>query len=241
MFSYFSAIVSGINEFCLHGLYVAIWRSTSLKRFNQIYNSIKLLDSAQPERFGYCLGTVLQSRVATCVYQHRFGVLRLIAAARLRGRLQSLLNKKTHLLADSASPILVPLRRRLLLCQGPCCPVTCLLSSSAAGHCAFSTSPSSSSPRSCPRLGWSAATAASPPPPPGSGHEHWPVVDIGKARRNTGPVRPAMDGRASGARVRCAPPLACDGSGDDLGLCGVLLSRSMLYLSVSRPLNWFGS
>jgi len=123
-----------------------------------IYNSIKLLDSAQPERFGYCLGTVPQSRVATCVYQHRFGVLRLIAvrliaAARLRGKLQSLLNKKTHLLADSASPILVPLRRRLLLCQGPCCPVTCLLSSSAAGHCAFSTSPSSSSPRSCPRLG----------------------------------------------------------------------------------------
>ena len=153
MFSYFSAIVSGINEFCLHGLYVAIWRSTSLKRFNQIYNSIKLLDSAQPERFGYCLRTVPQSRVATCVYQHRFGVLRLIAAARLRGKLQSLLNKKTHLLADSASPILVPLRRRLLLCQGPCCPVTCLLSSSAAGHCAFSTSPSSSSPRSCPRLG----------------------------------------------------------------------------------------
>ena len=133
-------------------LYIIIIELSNIYE-NIIYNSIKLLDSAQPERFGYCLRTVPQSRVATCVYQHRFGVLRLIAAARLRGKLQSLLNKKTHLLADSASPILVPLRRRLLLCQGPCCPVTCLLSSSAAGHCAFSTSPSSSSPRSCPRLG----------------------------------------------------------------------------------------
>jgi len=33
----FFRIVSGINEFCLHGLYVAIWRSSSVKCSNWTY------------------------------------------------------------------------------------------------------------------------------------------------------------------------------------------------------------